>query len=50
LQDASSYDAAHIFVCRAKAHPERGLPKPALGTVFEIVIAGKVFRVEGKGR
>ena len=48
LQAASSYDAAHIFVCHAKAHPERGLPKPTLATVFEIVIDGKVYWVEGR--
>jgi hypothetical protein len=48
LQAASSYDAAHIFVCHAKAHPERGLPRPTLATVFEVVVNEKVHRVEGK--
>ena len=47
LQAASSYDAAHIYLCHVRAHPERGLPKPTLATTFEIVIDGKVFRVAG---
>ena len=44
----SSYDAAHIFLCHAKEHPEKGLPRATLATVFEVVVIGKVFRVEDK--
>jgi hypothetical protein len=31
-----------------KQHPERGLPRPRLATEFEVVIDGKVYRVEGR--
>jgi hypothetical protein len=48
LQAASSFDAAHIYVTHAKAHPEKGLPRATLATVFEVVIDEKVYRVEGK--
>lgn len=48
LQADSSYDAAHIFLCHAKEHPEKGLPRATLATVFEVVVIGKVFRVEDK--
>jgi hypothetical protein len=47
LQATSSYDAAHVYVTHAKAHPERGLPKATLSTLFEVAIDGKVLRVEG---
>jgi hypothetical protein len=46
LQAASSYAAAHMFVTHAKAHSERGLPRPTLATQFEVVVDGKVNRVE----
>jgi hypothetical protein len=48
LQADSTYDAAHIFVCHGKEHPEKGLPRATLATVFEVVVNGKVYRVEGK--
>jgi hypothetical protein len=48
LQAASSFDAAHIYVCHVKEHPERGLPRPTLATIFEVAIDGKVYRVAGK--
>ena len=48
LQAASSFDAAHIYLTHAKAHPERGLPVPTLATIFEVIFEGKVYRVEGK--
>jgi hypothetical protein len=48
LQANSIYDAAHIYVCLVKEHPERGLPRPTLATSFEVVIGGKVYRVEGR--
>jgi hypothetical protein len=40
LQAASSFDAAHIYICHVKEHPERGLPRPTLATVFEVAIDG----------
>lgn len=48
LQAASTFDAAHIYLCHLKEHPEKGLPRPTLTTVFEIVIDAKVYLVEGK--
>jgi hypothetical protein len=48
LQASSLYDAAHAYVCHAKQHPERGLPRPTIGTVFEVVIDAKVYQVAGK--
>jgi hypothetical protein len=36
------------YVCNVKEHPERGLPRPTLATVFEVAIDGKVYRVAGK--
>jgi hypothetical protein len=48
LYGPSSFDAAHIYVCHAKEHPEKGLPRPTLATVFEVAVDGKVYRVEGK--
>jgi hypothetical protein len=47
LLAASTYDAAHIFVTHAKTQQGAGLPRPTLATVFEVVINGKVHRVEG---
>ena len=48
LQADSLFDAAHIYVCHVKEHPERGLPQPTIATQFEVVIDGKVYRVDGK--
>jgi hypothetical protein len=48
LQASSSFDAAQIYVCHVKEHPERVLPRPTLATAFEVVIDGKVYRVEGR--
>ena len=47
LRATSPFDAAHIYVCHMKEHPERGHPRPTLATVFEVVIESKVCRVEG---
>jgi hypothetical protein len=47
LQAASTFDAAHVYVCHVKEHPERGHPCPTLATLFEVVIESKVYRVEG---
>jgi hypothetical protein len=30
LQAASTYDAAHVYLCHVKEHPEKGLPRPTL--------------------
>jgi hypothetical protein len=48
LRAGSLYDAAHIYVCHTTEHPEKGLPRPTLATLFEVVIDGKVYRVDGK--
>ena len=50
LQASSLYDAAHIYICHVKEHPERGFPRPTLATVFEAVVDAKVYRVAGKAR
>lgn len=44
---ASLFDAAHICVAHAKKNPQAGFPRLTLGTVFEVVIDGKVYRVAG---
>jgi hypothetical protein len=43
----STYDAAHLFVVDAKQERAAALPTPTLGTVFEVVIDGRVYRVAG---
>jgi hypothetical protein len=43
----STYDAAHLYVAHAKTQPQAQLPIPTLETVFEVVTAGKVYRVAG---
>ncbi len=45
LGAGSLYDTAHIYVCRTREHPEKGLPRPTLATLFEVVIDAKVYRV-----
>jgi hypothetical protein len=45
---SSTFDAAHLFVTHAKANPRNGIPKPTIDSVFEVVVDGKVHRVEGK--
>ena len=47
MQAASLFDAAHLFVVEAKSERQIGLPKPTLATVFEVVTAGRVYRVSG---
>jgi hypothetical protein len=44
---SSTYDAAHLYVAHAKAQPSASLPVPTLATVFEVVIDGRVHRVQG---
>ncbi len=43
----STFDAAHLFVVEAKKERAVGLPAPTFATVFEVVAAGKVYRVTG---
>ena len=44
---SSTFDAAHLFVTHAKGDPRNGIPKPTVNSVFEVVLDGKVHRVEG---
>jgi hypothetical protein len=44
----STFDAAHIFVTHAKADPRNGIPRLNLESVFEVVVDGKIHRVEGR--
>ena len=52
VQAESVYDAAHIFVSSAKSQQAAMLPGrvplPTVATIFEVVCAGKIYRVEGK--
>ena len=48
LQAASSFDAAHCYVCHVKEHPDAGLPRVTLASTFEVVVDGKVYHVAGK--
>ena len=47
IQATSTFDAAHLYVVEAKKERAVGLPTPTLATVFEVVTAGKVYRVTG---
>ena len=47
VQATSTFDAAHLFVVEAKKERAVGLPKPTLTTVFEVVVAGKIYHVGG---
>ena len=44
----SSYDAAHLYVTHVVGNPGCGIPKPTVGTKFEVVTDGVVLQVEGK--
>ena len=46
VQACSTYDAAHLYVARAKTAAGQ-LPIPTLATTFEVVTAGRVYWVEG---
>jgi hypothetical protein len=48
FQAVSTFDAAHIYVCDVKEHPERGHPRPTFATGLEVVIESKVYLVEGR--
>jgi hypothetical protein len=45
---SSTFDAAHIFLTHAKAEPRNGIPRLSLDSVFEVVVDGKIHRVEGR--
>jgi hypothetical protein len=45
---SSTFDAAHIFLTHAKAYPRNGIPRLSLESVFEVVVDGKIHRVEGR--
>jgi hypothetical protein len=45
---SSTFDAAHIFLTHAKADPRNGIPRLSLDSVFEVVVDGKIHRVEGR--
>jgi hypothetical protein len=46
VQACSTYDAAHLYVAHSKTHGGH-LPIPSVATAFEVVTAGRVYRVEG---
>jgi hypothetical protein len=48
VEAESTYDAAHLFLTRAKEHVIREpLPIPSLVTVFEVTVNGRVHKVPG---
>jgi len=48
VEAESTYDAAHLFVTKAKEHVIREpLPIPSLETMFEVTVNGKVHKVSG---
>ena len=46
VRACSTFDAAHIFVTHAKADPRNGIPHLSLDSVFEVVVKGKIHRIE----
>jgi len=46
LHATSTYDAAHLYVCRAKETVGDEFPRLTLSTI-EVVNGGRVYRVEG---
>jgi hypothetical protein len=51
IQADSTYDAAHIYVARAKTEAAATLfprlPIPKLSTTFEVVLDGKIYHIRG---
>src|SRR4030088_3042084 len=43
----STYDAAHLFVARARGNPESGLPSLGGETQFKVSVAGRIHYVQG---
>jgi hypothetical protein len=49
VQAESTYDAAHLFLTKAKEHVIREpLPIPSLETIFEVTVNGRVHKVPGQ--
>jgi hypothetical protein len=48
LVASSVFDAAHLFVAHAMENPRNGLPRPTTESVLEVIVDGKVHRVEGQ--
>jgi hypothetical protein len=46
VQACSTFDAAHLYLAHAKTYGAQ-FPIPTVATVFEVVTAGRVYRVEG---
>jgi hypothetical protein len=48
VEAESTYDAAHLFLTKAKEHVVREpLPIPSLQTLFEVTVNGRVHKVPG---
>lgn len=48
VEAESTYDAAHLFLTKAKEHVIREpLPIPSLETMFEVTVNGRVHKVSG---
>jgi hypothetical protein len=48
VEAESTFDAAHLFLTKAKEHVIREpLPIPSLETVFEVTVNGRVHKVPG---
>jgi hypothetical protein len=48
VEAESTYDAAHLFLTKAKGHLIREpLPIPSLDTTFEVTVNGRVHKVPG---
>jgi len=48
VEALSSYDAAHLYMTHVAGHPGCGMPIPTVDTIFDIVAAGQILRVDGK--
>ncbi|HYI93525.1 MAG TPA: hypothetical protein VEX68_08275 [Bryobacteraceae bacterium] len=47
LNANSSYDAAHLYLAHVVGQPNCGFPIPTTETKFEVIVAGKIHRVDG---
>lgn len=48
MEAESTYDAAHLYLTKAKEHIIREpLPIPSLETMFEVSVNGRVHKVPG---
>jgi hypothetical protein len=48
LQATITYDAAHLYVCRAQGSVDEEFPNLTLASIFEVLNGGRVYRVEGR--